>query len=168
MSSNTNNRWGLILSGGEGARLQPFIAKLFGTAHPKQYCSIVGTRSMLEHTLDRIKLLIPFQQILTIINSDHQEFIQKQLVNQPLETIIVQSCRRDTAMGILLPLLHIHKQDPQAHVAIFPSDQFILEEKKFMQYVSHAFDFSHNHQELIVLLGISSFQVEPEYGWIAS
>ena len=55
LSKNTQNIWGLILSGGEGTRLRPLITKLYGVERPKQYCSIVGTRSMLQHTLDRIK-----------------------------------------------------------------------------------------------------------------
>ena len=70
------HRWGLILSGGEGIRLQPFITKLYGMKRAKQYCSIVGNRSMLHHTLDRMKLLIPFRQILTIVGHDGLEFVK--------------------------------------------------------------------------------------------
>jgi len=166
LSANAPNHWGIILAGGEGKRLQPFITKLYGIKRAKQYCSIVGTRSMLQHTLDRVKLLIPFQQILTIINHDHQEFVQEQLDGQPLETIIVQPHGRDTAIGILLPLLRLYHQDPQAHVAIFPSDQFISEENIFMEYVAHAFRFISNNTNSIVLLGIQPSKVEMEYGWI--
>jgi mannose-1-phosphate guanylyltransferase len=162
----SEHRWGLILAGGEGKRLQPFIGKLYGTERAKQYCSIVGTRSMLQHTLDRIKLLIPFRQILTVIDRNHLERVQEQLIDQPLETIIVQPCRRETAIGILLPLLHIYHQDPQAHVAIFPSDQFISEEKAFMECVAHAFRFINHDPNRIVLLGIHPSGVELEYGWI--
>lgn len=165
-SGTREHHWGLILAGGEGKRLQPFITKLYGMKRAKQYCSIVGTRSMLQHTLDRMKLLIPFRQILTIVDRDGLEFVQKQLKDQPLETIIVQPCRRETALGILLPLLHIHRQDPNALVTIFPSDQFILEEEKFMHHVENAFHHIDNSQHSIVLMGISPSQVEMEYGWI--
>jgi len=165
-SGTSEHRWGLILAGGEGIRLQPFITKLYGIKRAKQYCSIVGTRSMLEHTLDRMKLLIPFRQILTIVDRDSLEFVQKQLEDQPLETVIVQPCRRETALGILLPLLHIHRMDPNALVTIFPSDQFILEEHKFMRYVESAFQHLSNSQHSIVLMGISPSEGETEYGWI--
>lgn len=163
---NSTHRWGLILAGGEGKRLQPFITKLYGMKRAKQYCSIVGTRSMLQHTLDRVKLLIPFRQILTIVDRDDLEFGQKQLKDQPLETIIVQPCRRETALGILLPLLHIDRLDPQALVAIFPSDQFVLEEEKFMRHVEDAFHHLSNCQHSIVLMGISPSRGDTEYGWI--
>lgn len=160
------HRWGLILSGGEGIRLQPFITKLYGMKRAKQYCSIVGNRSMLHHTLDRMKLLIPFRQILTIVGHDGLEFVKKQLKDQPIETIIVQPCRRETAVGILLPLLHIDRHDPQALVTIFPSDQFILEENKFMRHIENAFRHLGNSEHSIILLGILPSHAEAEYGWI--
>jgi mannose-1-phosphate guanylyltransferase len=160
------NIWGLILSGGEGTRLRPLITKLYGTNLPKQYCSIVGKRSMLQHTLDRIKSFIPCQQILTVVNPCHLEIVQEQLNDQPPENIIVQPYNRGTAVGILLPMLHIYQRDPDAIVAIFPSDHFIFGEKEFMRYVAHAFNFVRNYQDSIMLLGISPSKAELEYGWI--
>ena len=43
----------LVLAAGDGVRLQAFTERWFGTPRPKQYCTFVGTRSMLDHTLDR-------------------------------------------------------------------------------------------------------------------
>lgn len=163
---NKNHRWGLILGGGEGKRLQPFITKLYGVKRAKQFCSIVGTRTMLEHTLHRMKRLIPFRQILTIITGADLKFVSEQLMDQPLNTVIVQPCRRDTALGILLPLLHINHLDPHALVAIFPSDQFILEERRFMEHVEGAFKHISRSENSIVLMGIAPSQVEMGYGWI--
>jgi len=166
ISKNNQNIWGLILSGGEGTRLQPLITRIYGMERPKQYCSIIGTRSMLQHTLDRIKSIIPSQQILTIVNPNHLEFVQEQLNDQPPENILIQPCGRGTANGILLSLLHISHRDPNALVAIFPSDHFVIGEKEFMQNVAHAFHFVSIHENSVMLLGITPSKVEPEYGWI--
>ena len=163
---NTRNIWGLILSGGEGLRLRPLITRLYGLERPKQYCSIVGTRSMLQHTVDRIKSLIPSRQILAIANPHHAEYVQEQLNGLAPENILIQPCDRGTANGILLPLLHIYHRNPDALVAIFPSDHFIFGEKEFMRNVAHAFHFADDHRDSIMLLGISPRKVEPEYGWI--
>ena len=45
--------WSIILAGGDGERTRPFIQEWLGVAVPKQYCTFVGTRSMLQHTWDR-------------------------------------------------------------------------------------------------------------------
>jgi mannose-1-phosphate guanylyltransferase len=160
------NLWGLLLAGGEGKRLKHFIKDLYGNERPKQYCSIVGKRSMLQHTLDRAKLLIPHHRIMTVANHHHMDYLRQQIGGQPNNSIILQPCSRDTGNGILLPLLHIYRQDPGAVIAIFPSDQFILDELRFMQYVSRAFYFAGNNPASIVLLGICPTHVEPGYGWI--
>jgi mannose-1-phosphate guanylyltransferase len=160
------NLWGLLLAGGEGRRLRHFIKDLYGMDRPKQYCSIVGKRSMLRHTQDRAKLLIPSHRVLTVANYHHEDYVRDQLRGQPESSILFQPCSRDTGNGILLPLLHICRHDPTAIVAIFPSDQFILDEMRFMQYVSRAFSFVGNNPASVVLLGVSPTHIEPGYGWI--
>jgi mannose-1-phosphate guanylyltransferase len=52
-ASSHQNLWSVVLAGGEGERLKPFVRELLGYEKPKQYCTFVGTRSMLQHTLDR-------------------------------------------------------------------------------------------------------------------
>jgi mannose-1-phosphate guanylyltransferase len=47
----------IVLAGGSGKRLQPVTERWLGEHRPKQYCTFVGTRSMLQHTLDRVKTL---------------------------------------------------------------------------------------------------------------
>lgn len=166
MDPTTGNLWGVILSGGEGTRLRQFIKRIYGNVRPKQYCALVGTRSMLQHTLDRTKMLIPPTRILTVINHAHQEYVRTQLNDQPPETILVQPCSRETANGILLALLHIQTQDPNAIVCVFPSDHFVLEESRFMEYVDRAIQFARTHRDSMVLLGVEPSHAEQEYGWI--
>jgi mannose-1-phosphate guanylyltransferase len=163
-----NNLWGLVLAGGEGKRLLPFITDLYGVERPKQFCSIVGGRQMLHHTLDRVKLIIPQENILTVINRNHIKYINEHRYYQNTGSILVQPVSRETANGILLSLLHIYFRDPNAHVAIFPSDHFILGEENFMKHVETAFRFTQQHLEKVVLLGSKPTEVENGYGWIES
>ncbi len=166
MSVRCGNNWGIVLSGGEGTRLRRFIKSTFGFIRPKQYCTLVGHRSMLRHTLDRLKLLLPSERILTIINRDHRVYAQRDLRDQPPETIITQPCGRETGIGILLPLLHLARIDPAGVVVIVPSDHFVLDESRFMEYVNLAFAHSQTKSDALVLFGIPPVQTEPEYGWI--
>ena len=51
--------WGIVLAGGEGKRVRHFLQCLCGNRGIKQFCALVDSRSMLEHTLARVERLIP-------------------------------------------------------------------------------------------------------------
>jgi mannose-1-phosphate guanylyltransferase len=158
--------WGIVLAGGDGARLRPFLSQLCGGRGIKQFCTIIGRRSMLEHTLARIERLIPRDRILVIIAQGHQEEAARQLGHWPAENVIVQPQNRDTTAGILLPLVHISQRDPQAQIAIFPSDHFILQEERFIDFVQHAVWEAQGFPENFILLGMTPDRLEEGYGWI--
>src|SRR5262247_2694309 len=68
----TRNRCAIVLAGGDGTRLKPFIRELKGVnALPKQYCNVIGSRSMLEHTFDRAERLIDPERIFTVVRQEH-------------------------------------------------------------------------------------------------
>jgi mannose-1-phosphate guanylyltransferase len=102
--------WGIILAGGEGKRLQPFIRSEYGSVAPKHYCVFTGTRSMLRHTIDRAEMLIPPERLLTIVNKDHLGYVHEQLADRPLGTIIIQPFKRETGPAILYPLLEVYQR----------------------------------------------------------
>src|SRR3989338_1045048 len=116
--------WGVILAGGEGRRLRPFLRDVHGTDRPKQFCAIIGTRSMLRHTVDRARWLIPEERTITVVTAGYRPFVAGDLVAEPPRILLEQPCNRDTAPGILLPLLVILQRDPEARVVLFPSDHF--------------------------------------------
>src|SRR5215471_7657076 len=130
--------WGLILAGGDGQRLQPLIKAWYGHARPKQYCTFFGGHSLLRQTLARVERLIPAVRLLTVVTQAHMTYVRKELYDRAPETVIIQPCNRETGAGILLPLLHIVHHDPEAIVALFPSDHFIREEAPFMAAVATA------------------------------
>ena len=166
MYTTNDNLWGIILAGGEGRRLREFIRTRYHSNVPKQYCTFIGTRSMLRHTIDRCEMLIPPERLLTIISRHHLQYAQHHLYDRPSGTVIIQPYTRETASGILYPLLHIHTREPDALVAIFPSDHFVLKEDRFMDYVRFAAEFIEYSPHSMVLLGVEPDHPEKEYGWI--
>ena len=160
--------WGLVLAAGDGRRMESYIREVTGKLLPKQYVNFTGKHSMLEHTFRRAEKLIPAERILTIVRRhhlDHSE-VQRQLSNRPARTIIVQPDNKDTCPGILLPLMHLHKHTPDAIVAVFPSDHFILEEDRFMKHVALAAQAVTHDPSRIVLLAMEAQYPEVEYGYI--
>jgi len=161
-----NHQWGIILAGGNGARLQHFIKARFGEYRPKQYCALIGRRSMLRHTIDRVSSLFSADHLLTTISSNHLSWAFNDLHDRLPKTVIIQPFNRETGPGILLPLLHIHHADPQAIVAMFPADHFILQEERYRSFVVKAMGFVANHPGNIAALGIAPSTLEYGYGWI--
>jgi len=163
---SVSRSWGIVLAGGEGRRLKHFIKSEFGKECPKQFCAIIGRRSMFRHTIDRAELLIPDERLLTVVNREHLAYAVEDIQYRAKDTVFIIPSNRETAPSILLPLLSIHKKDPDATVAIFPSDHFILEEDIFMDYVSAALEFVKVMKEYIVTLAVTPFNAQSGYGWI--
>jgi mannose-1-phosphate guanylyltransferase len=163
-----SRRCGIVLSGGDGRRLQLFVHKLLGIDLPKQYISFTGTRSMLEHTFGRAERLISPERIFTVVAQDHLKHasVQKQLGSRPPRTIVIQPVNRETGPGLLLPLVHLFMHYPDSTVAVFPSDHFILQEDLFITYVRQAFEAVEKCPAKILLLGVAPTDLEPEYGYI--
>src|ERR1035437_2593812 len=161
-----NNLWGIVLAGGEGTRLKNLVKRLYGYHRPKQFCTLTGARSLIKQTINRASKIIPSKNILTVVTSHHSKYYREELRNRPVETIIVQPCPRGTSAGILLPVAKIYKSDLDSTVAIFPSDHFILEENKFVNYIKEASLFVERNPDLIVLVGVHPDRIETGLEWI--
>lgn len=165
---HASTRCGIILAAGEGTRLRPLISRLKGKALPKQYVNFIGSRSMLEHTFHRAEKMIPSDRLFTVISGDHLKHseVRRQLASRPKETVVLQPENKETAPGLLLPLMHAYKRHPDSVVAIFPSDHFIIEEDLFMEHVEVAFRLVERDAERMILLGMEPDTPEAEYGYI--
>jgi mannose-1-phosphate guanylyltransferase len=159
---------GLVLAGGEGKRLQPFIKSLGKGELPKQYVNFIGTRSMLEHTLERAERVIASKRVFTIINESHLKHpeVREQISSRPKDTVIVQPENKETGPGLLLPLMHLHKRYPSSLVLVLPSDHFIWEEDRLMDHTRLACLAVKRDPSRLILLGVKPDRDEPEYGYL--
>lgn len=133
---------------------------------PKQFVNIVGTRSMLRHTIERVKRIVPLQRMRIIVNNEHLKYALAEITKPERKSLIVLPCNRETAVSILLPVVQILAQDPSACITVFPSDHFVLEEKRLMNFVENAVDYVHRFPKTVVLVGIPSKDADTNYGWI--
>jgi mannose-1-phosphate guanylyltransferase len=160
------NLWSIILSGGNGERLRPFVRRLFGRERPKQYCAFVGTRTMFQHTLDRASLLGCPEHKVAVVAKSHMERGWVGRKHLPVGKLIAQPSSRDTGPGVFLPLAYVRRQDPEASVVILPSDQFVHPETLFIQRIRNAADAAEALPDRPVLLGTFPKKPDADLGWI--
>ena len=159
--------WALVLAGGDGTRLQSLTRQLTGAPIPKQYCRILGDRSLLEATLDRIAPIVPASRTLAIINQAHLALASPQLVALPDANVLVQAANRDTGPGMLVSLRELGRRDPDAVVAVFPSDHDIRDVRAFRRCVAEMVSAVARHPQRIALLGIRPDRIDTGLGYIA-
>jgi mannose-1-phosphate guanylyltransferase len=165
-SSMTDERWGLILAGGEGSRLRPMTLRIEGDDRPKQFCRVLGGATLLEETRRRAALLLPPDQTLIVVTRPHERFYASLLATAPAGCVVVQPESRGTAAAILYGLLRIAAKAPTAALALLPSDHYVSDDAAFMAHVDVAFEAVGARPDLVVLLGFEPDRPEPEYGWI--
>jgi mannose-1-phosphate guanylyltransferase len=165
LQSARGSLWGVVLAGGEGVRLRSLARQVCGDDRPKQYVPLLGRRTMLRHTLDRVALGIASSRTVVVTLRTHARYFDEYLGSQA-PRLLVQPADRGTAAGILLPAHWIFRQDPGATVAIFPSDHFILEEEAFMAHVGRVAAWVDENPDRLVLLAARATHAEVEYGWI--
>jgi mannose-1-phosphate guanylyltransferase len=158
--------WAIILAGGDGVRMREYLKTRRNMDRPKQFANIIGIRSMLRHTIERVKRIVPIQRMRIVVNNKHLKYVLAEIPEPERKSLIVLPCNRETAVSILLPVVQIFAQDPSAYITVFPSDHFVLEEHRFMSFVEHAVDYVHRYPRTIILLGIPSTDADTNYGWI--
>jgi mannose-1-phosphate guanylyltransferase len=166
VESRGGNLWAAVLAGGDGTRLRPLVDRIHPDGRPKQFAAVLGARSLLRETLDRVGILIPPERTLVVGRRSHQHFLQRELADFPSATALLQPDNRGTAAAILLPAYWISRLDPEAVVAVFPSDHFILGSNAFMAHVSQAVGFAQAHPDRLLLVGAPPSRPEPDLGWV--
>jgi len=163
---STGQLWSIVLAGGEGKRLRPLVERIHPDGRPKQYAVLVGSRSLLRQTLDRTARLVPPERTLVVTTRSHSPFFSAELPEAEGPTLVVQPRDRGTGAGVLLPAYWIARRDPQAWVAVFPSDHFVGDDEAFTTHVADLALAAARHPDRIHLLGAQPEAPETGYGWI--
>ena len=164
---NIANRWAIVLAGGDGQRMESFVRRWLGHPRPNQYCAFSGHRTMLEHTVDRALGVVEPERIVTVINGDHRRFLEEPGRLTLPGRVLEQPRRCDTGPGVYFPLTHVMAHDPEALVAIMPSDHFIYPKEKFSALLEEAYDLAAYLPGQIVMLAARPDGPEDDYGWIS-
>jgi mannose-1-phosphate guanylyltransferase len=162
----SRRRWGVVLAGGEGVRLRSLTRLVSGDNRPKQFCPLLGGRTLLAQTRIRIQRSLAPERTLFVLLKSHERFYRKELRGVAPARMVVQPNNRGTLPAILSSLLRIIRRDRNALVAFFPSDHFYFDEDRFREDVVSAFSAAEDHPSTVILLAAEAKHAEVGYGWI--
>jgi mannose-1-phosphate guanylyltransferase len=158
--------WAIVLAAGEGSRLQCLTRNAAGVAIPKQFCSLRGGASLLHEALRRAESVCDRERICVVVAAHHRPWWAPVLAWLPRRNVIVQPRNRGTGNGILLPLLHILRRDPQARIILLPSDHHVRDEHRLEMALRQALGQIEEQPARAILLGIEPDEVDPGLGYI--
>ena len=158
---NQNNHL-VIMAGGIGSRFWPMSTP----EYPKQFVDVLGQgRSLLQLTFDRFKGVCPSSNVWVVTSANYAGIVREQLPEAPVENILLEPCRRNTAPCIAYVSWRIKKLNPKANIVVSPSDHIVTDVKEFDRVVSSALSFV-AESDAIVTLGMKPTRPETGYGYI--
>lgn len=151
----------VILAGGRGTRFWPLSRK----KRAKQLLALDGKRTMIQQTVERLRLLAPAQRFWIITNEDSRPEILKQLPRLPRPQVLAEPAGRNTAPAVGLAAFLLLRQNPDAVIGMFPSDHVIGDEGRYRQTLERGIEIAASGANIVVL-GIKPNRAETGYGYI--
>lgn len=164
--TGSRDRWVIVLAGGSGRRLSRLTEDAWGRAVPKQFCALTGERSLLQMALARADRNAPRERQVVVVNEAHEHWWSRELGGLPPENVVVQPADRGTAAGVFLPLLAVHRRDPQAEVVVMPSDHYFAHEDVLAEGLEAASSEIARHPGRLLLMGVEATRPDSDVGWI--
>ncbi|MCK4813021.1 MAG: mannose-1-phosphate guanylyltransferase, partial [Candidatus Marinimicrobia bacterium] len=145
--------YSVILAGGVGKRFWPLSRKKY----PKQLLDIVGNKSMVNLTIDRLRTLTDIDHIFIMTNQEQADLILAHNEDLTPENFIIEPSGKNTAPAIGLAALYLLKRDPEAIMGLFPADHLITNTINFTMTVKAVIAAAGRHKVLF------TFGIEPSY-----
>jgi len=150
----------VIMAGGKGTRFWP----LSRAKKAKQFLQIVGNKTLLAHTVDRIRPLVD-SNVWIVGNQAQAEHLSEIKKTLPKKNIILEPFGRNTAPSIALAAIALLKQDPDAIMVVLPADHMIDTPAQFRSCIKKACQHVQKH-DVFVTIGIPPTFPHTGYGYI--
>ena len=150
----------VLMVGGAGTRFWPLSRR----KTPKYLLPIVGEKSMLEQTVERVEPLIPPERIFCITSQSQAPGIRRALPRLPKANVIGEPMGRDSAACVALASVIVHNLDPDATLLCMPGDNLIQQAGTFRQVVRAAARVAQTGS--LVTFGIKPAAPETRFGYI--
>jgi mannose-1-phosphate guanylyltransferase len=150
----------VIIAGGSGTRLWPLSTH----DYPKHLLTLMGSRSLVQNTYDRVKNLS--DNIFIVSEASHIQHVYNQLKEVPKKNILVEPARRGTASCVIFALSEVKKRkfDDQPILFLW-ADHLIRDKQGFVSSAKQAAKLASSHNQL-VFMGVEPTYPSTGFGYI--
>lgn len=150
------------MAGGIGSRFWPMSTE----ERPKQFIDVLGVgRTLIQMTLDRFRGVCPMENVWIVTNERYADLVHEQLPDVPVDHILQEPCRRNTAPCIAYVSWRIKMTDPKANVVVSPSDHIVTNVDEYRRVITSCLKFA-GETDAVVTLGMKPTRPETGYGYI--
>ncbi len=151
----------VILAGGRGTRFWPRSR----TRTPKQLLNIIGERTMLQQTVERLRPAFPMSRLWVVTNDEQVAAVRRQVPGLPASRILSEPIGRNTTAAIGLAAMHILQKSGDALMAVVPADHYIAQPARYRRVVRAALHVAARDENLVVL-GIPPSRPDTGFGYL--
>lgn len=150
------------MAGGIGSRFWPMSTE----ERPKQFIDVLGVgHTLIQTTLDRFRGVCPMENVWVVTNERYADLVHEQLPDVPVDHILQEPCRRNTAPCIAYVSWRIKMTDPKANVVVSPSDHIVTNVDEFRRVITSCLKFA-GETDAVLTLGMKPTRPETGYGYI--
>ncbi len=150
------------MAGGKGTRLWPISR----AKKPKQFQKLIGNRTMLQETVDRLSSKFSLKDVYIATNKIYAEEVRKELPKLPATNIIAEPSFRERASCIALAAAIFSKDNPDETMVVFPSDHLIKKKDELLRVLSEGEKFLNRNPDHLIITGVRPTGPETGYGYI--
>lgn len=144
----------VLFCGGTGTRMWPASRQ----TKPKQFQPLVGTQSMFQQAVERIKKGFPIKDVFVITGRQYIGHVAAQAPDLPLENIIIEPEMRDTTAAVGFAAAVLDKKFGNPIVAsLWAADHLVRNDDVFIKALKHAYEYVKETSKMV------SVDVKPTY-----
>lgn len=149
------------MAGGRGERFWP----LSRARRPKHLLPIVGDTPLLAQTVERLRGLVPLENILLITNQEQRDASLEACPALLPENVFGEPMGRDTAPAVGLAALIVQQRDAAGVFSMLPADHVIHDTQAYKATLQVAFEAAERGDSLVTI-GIKPTFPATGYGYV--